>query len=175
MNETAQPEVIRDYLASQGLSPTVPERFWAKVDKTSSLNGCWLWTASTHHGYGMLNPGNSIPIGAHVVSWIINRGPIPKGGLVLHKCPGKHNRRCCNPTHLKIGGKAENGRDSIAQGTNSFCLRDDKYRVKLDPAIALEIRSRWIGYRGQQTELAKTYGVSRHAISLIVRNRTWAA
>ena len=34
------------------LSPSQATRFWAKVDKSSGPDACWLWTASKRGNYG---------------------------------------------------------------------------------------------------------------------------
>ncbi len=184
-----KPEITPDYLAAQGLianlapaylaahelSGTILDRFLPKAYLTSPEDD-WIWTATLWHGYGQMHRGitrsvRAQIIAAHLVSFILFNGPIPKGQLVLHKCPGGHRRDCVNPRHLELGDKSENGRDSIEQGTNAF-FHIAKH-VKLTQELANEIRSKWIGHKGQQTELAKEYGVSRHTISLIIRNVTW--
>lgn len=172
-----QPNIDPVYLRSQELSNTIYDRFMAKI-RIDEATGCWLWTGCIHRGYGMINRGivrctKAQVTSAYTVSYILFHGPIPKGMCILHKCPSGHNRRCACPTHLSLGDKAENGRDSIAQGTNAFCRNVGKMAIKINPALAAEIRARWVGYRGQQIELATEYGVSRHTISLIIRNKTW--
>jgi len=114
------------YLKSQGLSPTFPERFWAKVSKNGPvpkhmkhLGKCWVWTACRFTtGYGWISaskkPGDkTFGIHAHVGSWLINFGPIPTGKCVLHDCD---NKLCVNPKHLWIGTKKENTQDMISKG-----------------------------------------------------------
>lgn len=77
------------------------ERFWAKVDKTSSDKGCWLWTgATTALGYGVAKGiGKNAP--AHRLSWCwANYCPMPPPRLKIdHTC---HNPPCVNPEHLRL-------------------------------------------------------------------------
>lgn len=87
------------------------ERFWSKVEM-STPDKCWNWTANTGRGYGMFW-FTKIPMVAHRVSWMLLRGPIPDGKLVLHKCD---NRRCVNPNHLFIGTQSDNVRDMLYKG-----------------------------------------------------------
>src|SRR5260221_8514726 len=61
-------------------------RFWEKVDKTKT---CWLWTGGTARwGYGSIGAGapSYRTLVAHRVAWELQKGPIPKGHWVLHKC-----------------------------------------------------------------------------------------
>jgi hypothetical protein len=82
------------------------ERFEAKVEPVTE-SGCWIWTAALGAtGYGRFHLGvRGRPIEAHRAAWEIYRGPIPRDGLVLHKCDV---RACVNPAHLYIGNKSDN-------------------------------------------------------------------
>ena len=89
-------------------SPTLEERFWAKVNKTDT---CWMWTAGTGTwGYGRFNLGDNNIAQAHRLAyeWLV--GPIPEGLELDHlchdpeKCAGGvtcPHRACVNPGHLE--------------------------------------------------------------------------
>lgn len=78
-------------------------------------SGCWekqgfrsLSKGMEHHGpargYGhMYYRGRRWP--SHRLSWLLTRGLIPAGAVVMHKCD---NPPCCNPEHLKLGTDKEN-------------------------------------------------------------------
>lgn len=166
-----QIEITPEYLASQGLSATFPERFWAKVKKT---DGCWLWTAARlPKGYGQIGRRRKLPISAHKASWILHFGPIPKGLSVLHVCntPG-----CVRPDHLVLGTQADNQRHMV------LCGRSTKGEInpnsKLTDAQVLEIRRCYIRgkprvIKGNSFELSKEFGVSQGSILRVARGELW--
>jgi hypothetical protein len=83
------------------------DRFWAKVEKG---DGCWAWAGGkVHGGYGVITVGarGAGHIRAHRFSYLLHKGPIPAGLMVLHTCD---NPECTNPDHLMLGDAAENMR-----------------------------------------------------------------
>lgn len=95
------PTVVRKSGAALG---TLEERFWAYVNKQSD-GECWGWRLRRmRNGYGRIgitDPATRSVVNkyAHRLSWELNRGPIPEGYEVHHKC---HNRMCVNPSHLEV-------------------------------------------------------------------------
>jgi hypothetical protein len=83
---------------------TVEQRFWEKVDKTST---CWLWTAyCDEKGYGRFRLNGTM---IRVHRWTYERfvGPIPDGLVIDHLC---RVRNCVKPGHLEVVTDAENWR-----------------------------------------------------------------
>jgi hypothetical protein len=94
---------------------TIRSRFEEKLMYEPNT-GCWLWTASTrgNNNYGALRVGSSnTPMLAHRLSYIINKGIIPKDKQVLHTCD---MALCCNPNHLYLGTQQENIKDRDKRG-----------------------------------------------------------
>lgn len=153
-------------------------RFWSQVDKTE---GCWVWKGSRFRtGYGRMHDRL-----VHRMSWIIHHGPIPDGLLVLHNCPGTHNRCCVNPAHLKLGTHKENAEDRDRQGTTArgdrsgphrnperMARGEDSGRCKLTESQVKEIRCRKAA--GERcSELGREFGINRSHVSRIARRTLW--
>lgn len=89
---------------------TLEERFWAKVQKT---DGCWLWTAATSDGYGMIAKERpfvgAASLRANRVAYELHYGPIPTGEKVRHTCDVP---ACVRPDHLILGSQADNMQDA---------------------------------------------------------------
>lgn len=93
------------------VQPEDRKRFMRHVRKQP---GCWLWLAFQQHGYGRFHiSGNRSLKLAHRVSYVIHKGQIPKGMLVMHTCD---NGLCVNPDHLVIGTQADNLADMRRKG-----------------------------------------------------------
>lgn len=67
---------------------------------------CHIWTGAVGKkcGYGYFGFERKV-VKAHRVSYILNKGEIPKGLIVMHIC---NNRVCVNPDHLILGTHQDN-------------------------------------------------------------------
>lgn len=141
------------------------DRFWRKVDTTGGPDACWPWLASKQRaGYGHLYYRGRVTR-ANRVAWMLERGPIPDGIHVLHRCdsPG-----CVNPAHLFLGTHADNMADRSAKGRAS---RRGNPRLTADQVAAIRHRLT-LGARG--IDLAAEYGVHPATIKRIKARRAWA-
>jgi hypothetical protein len=105
------------------LPPELPERFWAKVQKS---DGCWIWTGATDRkGYGRVGVGGRKDgtTGAHVWMCTVMHGAKPSTShMVLHSCD---NPSCVNPEHLSWGLAHQNSAQMVARGRSrkaTHCL-----------------------------------------------------
>jgi hypothetical protein len=89
--------------------------------------------------------------------------------FVLHTCD---NRLCCNPNHLFLGSMRTNLLDAYTKG-RKVQPRSGHANSKLTPEQAREIRATYDAGGSRQVDLAKQYGVSQRAISLVVRRETY--
>lgn len=166
-------EITAEYLASQGLSPTFATRFWKKVKK-GSPSECWIWTASLNfYGYGQISRKRSVPIRANIASWILNRGPVPKGMCVCHHCD---NPACVNPDHLFIGTHQDNVDDKMRKGRY---FKGPPLNGEINPASKLvdedvfKIRKMYALGNTTQRKIAKIFNVSQSAIWRVVTRENW--
>lgn len=74
---------------------------------------CLRWARSFRRdGYGQVGVDGQI-WAAHRAVYVALVGPIPPGMCLLHSCD---NRWCIEPTHLRVGTKADNTADMVAKG-----------------------------------------------------------
>jgi hypothetical protein len=154
-------------------------RFWAKVQVVDDAVSCWDWTGSIGKtdGYGRISVGGRRgSVVASRVSYVLNRGPIPDGLLVLHTCIA--NRRCVRPDHLYLGDGSRNTLDSVEQGRHVSQVAPDRWQgmknggAKLTDAQVLDIRSRAASGMRQRA-LASEYRVCEATVSVIVNRKQW--
>lgn len=133
--------------------------------------GCLLWRKPNRYGYGRIGVVRPVRayahIGAHQLSWMLHRGPIPDGLCVLHRCD---NRACVNPDHLFLGTKTDNARDRDIKNRQAKGTRVNT--CKLSPAQVLEVRALAAAGAKYRT-LGRQFGVSGTAIKYIVSRRNW--
>lgn len=132
-------------------------------------SGCWIWLGAVidSTGYGTFNWNKKI-VSAHRASFVLAKGEIPEGAMVLHKC----DVRCCvNPEHLYLGDHTQNMQDMLDRDRSA---RGEKNaHAKLTSLQVEEIRRTYVKRRGNLMALAKKFGVSRYAIHYVLKRETW--
>lgn len=159
--------IVSQRYNSVKLKPDQIARFWSKVDKDSSLNGCWLWQGFLNpRGYGIVCI-NHLNYVSHRMAFVMKNGPIPEKMLCCHRCD---NPSCVNPDHIFLGSHADNNLDSCLKMRHTHGERHSL--AKLKDHQVLEIRelckqSKW------NKHISIMYGVSHQVISHIRNGRSW--
>lgn len=123
-------------------------------------NGCHEWTSGKSNGYGIQSVSGQMIL-AHRLSYIKNKGYIPVGMFVLHKCD---NPVCINPEHLFLGTHLANIKDKVNKDRSGFKLTIDKVK---------EIKE--LLKQGLfQKEIAKQFGIDRTMVSQIKTGKRWS-
>lgn len=136
------------------------EAFDIRVQKTPD---CWVWTGTKNDcGYGIFLLPGEVPVRAHRYAWERENGPIPKDMVIRHKCD---NPACVNPSHLLLGTKDDNNKDTAERHRHNYGL--SHWNGKLSDQDVLDIRSS----QDPQSVLAKRYGVNQSHISYIKAGR----
>jgi hypothetical protein len=117
-----------------GLTAKDIELFWAKVDRNGPvvrphLGPCWIWKGgiATHcGGYGVFprnRKGLRKVFRAHRVSYVLEKGPIPDGKLLRHRCDVP---ACVRPSHLLPGTEKQNAQDMVRRGRHWTKVRPER-------------------------------------------------
>jgi len=135
--------------------------------KVIMKEGCWGWFGyRTNTGYVLIRyEKDKIP--AHRASWIIHKGIIPEGMMVLHKCD---NRECTNPKHLFLGTHKDNMKDREIKGRGQKGITHHK--CKLTEQQVLEIKN-LIRKGLSDSDLSKRFSVNTGTIWFIRNGVTW--
>lgn len=154
---------------------TLEKRLFASYEVDEST-GCWNWTGSLRVGYGVIGDKKK-SLGAHRVSYELNKGPIPEGLVVCHSCD---NRRCINPEHLWLGTQKDNMQDCARKGRivthegDRFKHGNTPYNSKFSPEIVLEVR-RLSKEKMKIRSISEKTGVPEHTVKDIRAGRAYAS
>jgi hypothetical protein len=131
-----------------------------KVEQRGYETPCWMWQLGKNKaGYGSIRRGGSNSTPAH--RWYYEQlfGPIPAGLELHHRC---ENKTCVNPQHLQILTHEEHS-----------SLHGRRDRGKLNIKKAKAIRTLYTTTQTSHKALAKQFGVSKRAVTLVLNYKTW--
>ena len=152
--------------------PSLEERFWAKVNRSATRDGCWIWNGGRNaYGYGLIYEGRKA-IQAHRLSYELHFSPLAQDQIVSHRCD---NPACVNPAHLVAGTQSDNIRDAIRKGRfpQAFIRGEMKPGHKLSVSSVRIIRRYYAAGGISQVELGRIFGVSDSLVSRVVRQLRW--
>lgn len=171
------------------MRPFTPESFWAKVDTSAGLDGCWPRRAAEVRGYGVVRVHGKYER-AHRVAWWLTRGSIPSNGPGYHGwciCHHCDSRNCVNPVHLFIGTAKDNSDDRDAKGrqakgeSHGWFIHPELRPVGEQNGNAIltvqavrKIRKE-LSLGKAQVAIAAKYRVSRSTIQAIKSGRSWGS
>jgi DNA-binding transcriptional regulator YiaG len=96
--------------------------------------------------------------------WTIERGEIPDGLVVRHKCD---EPSCINIEHLELGTTADNSTDKVQR--NRQTKGEDVVISVLTEHQVVEIRKS----NNTIAEIAREYGVSYSTVRAVITGETW--
>lgn len=162
-------KLARERLAASGVSRAELDsrKFWSKVDRATSPDGCWLWTdARDRNGYGSLRVDGG-KVRAHRFSLALSGVVVPDDRLVCHRCD---NPPCVNPAHLFLGSLIDNRADCVSKIRHA--RGEDHGRAKLSADDVVEMR-RLHASGVRADELAHRFGMSKTQTYTIVQRKQW--
>ena len=145
--------------------------FYSKCQITDD-DSCWLWAGSIFPKNPprprCYPPGNRNGFQAHRLMWILRYGEIPLGKFICHHCD---NTMCVRPSHLFLGDQESNMDDMVKKGRSPHSEKNP--RGKLNTEQVQAIRLGYSARYGEQSALAKQYGVTPAAICKILHGENW--
>lgn len=152
------------------MRPNTTEVFWSRVTK-GEADACWLWQGLCWHDgrYGRFTLKN-VTSSAHRWAYILTHGPISKMLEVCHRCDVP---RCCNPSHLFLGTRADNAADMKAKGRAARLAGEQSATHKLSEGwVRCILALRAAGATYQQI-VGEVPGVRKANVSLICTGKSW--
>jgi len=141
-------------------------RFGFRQPIVVDTDGCWLWTGATNGRYGTLHV-NGVKQYAHRHFYMVHKGPIPRGAMVLHDCD---QPLCVNPEHLHLGTQIDNMREASDRKRLRVGQRNPASRRSVDEVIAIR---RAADSGESYSSIARRMGVALSNVSLIARRMLW--
>ena len=151
------------------LQNSTEKRFWLK---SKNISGCWEWQATRagrlrSYGYFWMDGRFHY---AHRAAYLVTKGDIPSGMLVLHSCD---NPICVRPDHLFLGTQKENMQDALRKGRLVSFKGEKNGDSRLKEKDVLRIRRLFKTRNYSKAYLSRIYGVSDTAIGFIVNRKLW--
>jgi len=148
------------------------DRFWGKVDCTTTPDGCWEFTGCRHErdGYGLFSLNGRLRQATHIAlelsGYLI---PVEFLQVRHYVCD---NPPCCRPSHLKIGTRQDNANDMTSKVRQARGERNGRAKLR-GQKDADEIRHLYEVGGISQRALGRQFGIGQARISKILRGEGW--
>jgi hypothetical protein len=149
--------------------------YLASFDAGAFTTDCVLWPFSVNGGKGGQYPQINIQrrmvsVTHYVFEHVIGQC-VPDGEVIRHTCD---TPRCINPWHFESGDQIANMRDMVERKRSASGPRNGNVQLTADDVrdirrLVAEVELR----HGDLSFIARSYGVTPTAISLIVKGKTW--
>ena len=160
----------------------IADRLLAKANKNGpvarpELGPCWMWIGSRNpQGYGHIKTGSRLTKAktelAHRVAWELERGVIPEGLCVCHKCD---NPSCVRVEHMFLGTRADNNHDMDAKGRRvTLAPKGERHgAARLTERDVELMRLAYETLPVSQLDIANAWGISKVGAHAVLRYQTW--
>ena len=135
------------------------------------MSACIEWEKyrDKKNGYGVTSVGGKL-MKAHRAAWVREKGQIPDGMCVLHRCD---NRACVNVEHLWLGTYTDNNRDCRNKGRNRYPDNSGVLHGMSKISDPTAVRIKMLAGLVPQATLGKWIGLSQSQICDIMRGKAW--
>lgn len=150
-----------------------PRRFRLRVARPDLdlAKPCREWKGATFKsGYGKVSIDGDLYKVHRLSAYCCLKLPNEREVFVEHRCD---NRRCYEPTHLRLGDAASNNRDKADKGRAPRLLGEANKASKLTAKKVRKIRLRRV--QGEPVaEIAERYGISKRQVRSICNGTAWS-
>lgn len=155
-----------------GPGKTAAERF-AEYVMPVPESGCHIFLGQeSHNGYGRFQPNGRRKVAAHRYAWLQERGEIPAGLMLCHKCD---TPQCCNVDHLFLGTCKENKQDSVRKGRHSHGRpASEAKRKTCNPVLTEETARQVFNAEGTHQSIADRMGIKRQLVTKVKAKKIWS-
>lgn len=131
--------------------------------------------ATKEHGYGVMGLGSrkERTIKAHRASYLLFKGDIPEGKVVMHLC---NNPYCVNPDHLIAGSRKENQRYMVKCERHKIPDNQGEkasWAKLTDDAVKEIAEAKQSKRKGTGTALARKFNVHKSTVYQIWAGKNW--
>lgn len=181
---------------------TLDDRLRARIDTTTTPNGCYLWTSTLdHHGYGVIQNGRRQSLVHRLTLEKALGRRLSSKEFSCHTCDTPACTRADGPEttyvvngiayrcfgHLFVGDVKANWHDMMAKDRGpvgdrngarlhpeSWARGERHSQAKLTVAAVLDIRARHAAGGITKADLAREFGVTDVSIGAVISRRSWA-